>query len=243
MPEPLSRAQALQVLALNSSADREDIKRAYRRLAREHHPDHGGDPDLFQEVTRAFDRLVDDDTLPRAPRVARGRPSRNGYVDATPTPDVKAIDWDATAPDVGEALSPDGLAVLLAAGRTHPVTPIAATSRSPGSRLNRFAPHLAGHATAELTIEPDHDDRGRPVAALQLRAWSRKGRKVLDQAELLGRWSRIRGSSSTLLRATFPPAPERRATATTAVALTQGLLDALAWDLTAWTRTGTATRP
>lgn len=241
MSEPPSRAHALRVLALSSNADRSDIKRAYRRLAREHHPDHGGDPDLFQEITRAYERLVADDAVPRVPRVARGRPSRSAFLDATPTPDVRTIDWDTSVPAVGEPLSRDGLAVLLATGHAHPLTAIAATSRAPGSRLNRFAPHLAGHSTAALTIGPDRDDRGRPVAALQLRAWSRKGRKVLDQAQLLGRWSRIRGSSSTLLRATVPPATDRRVTAASTVDLTQELLQALAWDLTAWTRTGAAT--
>ena len=238
--EPLSRGQALRILALGSTAGREDVKRAYRQLAREHHPDHGGDPDRFQQVTRAFERLVADDTPAREPQVARGRPSRSAYVAPAPAPDLQTIDWDTTIPEIGDTLSRDGLAVLLAAGRTHPLAPVAATSRSPGSRLNRFAPHLAGNSTAELTIVPDRDDRQRPVAAVQVRAWSRKGRKVLDQAQLLGRWSRIRGSSSTLLRATFPPALERRVTAAIAVALTQELLHELAWDLTTWTRTGRA---
>ncbi len=241
MSEALSRAEALRVLALSSTADREDVKRAYRRLAREYHPDHGGDPDLFQEVTRAYERLATDDPPPSVTSVVRGRPSRSPFVDAPPTADVADIDWMTTVPTVGETLSRDRLAVSLLRRPAAPVAPVAATSRAPGSWLNRWAPHLADHSTAEFLVLPDRDDRDRPVVALQVRAWSRKGRRVLDGADLLGRWSRIRGSSSTLLRATFPPLEDRRATAATATRLAEEFLEGLGWDLPAWTRTnGTA---
>lgn len=233
--EPLTRAEALRALSLTSDADADDVKRAYRRLAREHHPDLGGDPEVFHELQRAFERLADDDTAPSPPRVSRGRPSRPA---PTTTVDPEAsdpgrIDWGVVTP-VGTRLTRDHLAVALLDPRTPQLRAIAATSRAPGSRLNQLAPHLASNTTSELRIFPADDDRGRPVLTVELRAWSRRGRRALQAAALQGRWARIRGSSSTLLRTNLVPAGDRRATAVRAVARTEELLERLGWGLDAW---------
>ena len=37
-----------------------DIKRAYFKLARTHHPDKGGDPEKFKEITKAYEILSDE---------------------------------------------------------------------------------------------------------------------------------------------------------------------------------------
>lgn len=47
------------VLGVAAEASPDDIKRAYRRKAREHHPDAGGDEERFKEVTRAYEVLSD----------------------------------------------------------------------------------------------------------------------------------------------------------------------------------------
>ena len=52
------------VLGLAHGASDSDIKRAYRRLARDLHPDVNPDPEAkerFQEVTRAYEALTDPD--------------------------------------------------------------------------------------------------------------------------------------------------------------------------------------
>ena len=49
-----------QVLGINESADTATIKEAYRNLAREHHPDRGGDVEKFKEATEAYSILSDD---------------------------------------------------------------------------------------------------------------------------------------------------------------------------------------
>ena len=47
------------VLGLTRDATADDIKKAYRKLAREHHPDKGGDPEKFKKVQEAYEVLSD----------------------------------------------------------------------------------------------------------------------------------------------------------------------------------------
>lgn len=47
------------ILGVTKTATPEEIKRAYRKLAAQHHPDRGGDTAKFQEVQAAYDTLSD----------------------------------------------------------------------------------------------------------------------------------------------------------------------------------------
>lgn len=50
-----------EVLGVSKSADKEEIKKAFRKLAHEHHPDKkGGDESKFKEVSEAYSVLSDD---------------------------------------------------------------------------------------------------------------------------------------------------------------------------------------
>jgi len=55
----VSRAQG--ILGIDSDATPAEIKKAYRQLALQHHPDKGGDKNKFQEISRAYKRLTDPD--------------------------------------------------------------------------------------------------------------------------------------------------------------------------------------
>lgn len=49
------------ILGITKDASNEDIKNAYRRLARTHHPDKGGDKDQFQKIQEAYETLSNSD--------------------------------------------------------------------------------------------------------------------------------------------------------------------------------------
>merc|ERR1719230_323474 len=48
-----------KLLDVEKNASDSDIKKAYRKLAIKHHPDKGGDPERFKEITRAYEVLSD----------------------------------------------------------------------------------------------------------------------------------------------------------------------------------------
>lgn len=48
-------------LGLGRNASQDEIKEAFRRLAKQHHPDVGGNPDKFKSINEAYDILKDPD--------------------------------------------------------------------------------------------------------------------------------------------------------------------------------------
>lgn len=49
-----------ETLGISKTATADEIKKAYRKLASQHHPDKGGDKTKFQEIQKAYDTLGDD---------------------------------------------------------------------------------------------------------------------------------------------------------------------------------------
>ena len=48
------------VLGVSKNAETAEIRTAYKQLAKEHHPDKGGDPEKFKELSEAHEVLSDD---------------------------------------------------------------------------------------------------------------------------------------------------------------------------------------
>lgn len=48
-----------KILGVSKNASTDEIKRAYRKLAQQYHPDKGGDPEKFKEVNEAYQILSD----------------------------------------------------------------------------------------------------------------------------------------------------------------------------------------
>lgn len=46
------------ILGVSETADIDQINAAYRKLAREHHPDMGGDRHQFQQINEAYEKLI-----------------------------------------------------------------------------------------------------------------------------------------------------------------------------------------
>jgi len=49
-----------KILGVSRNASKDEIKRAFRKLAMEHHPDRGGNPEKFKEISEAYSVLSDD---------------------------------------------------------------------------------------------------------------------------------------------------------------------------------------
>ena len=47
------------MLGIPADADVAQVKHAYKVLSRKHHPDRGGDPRIFMEVSNAREKLMD----------------------------------------------------------------------------------------------------------------------------------------------------------------------------------------
>ena len=241
----LDEARAL--LGVDRRASMAEIRSAYRRLARVHHPDAGGDVAVFQQLTAAVELL----SHPRmqAPEVRaspstgrRAYPSTAGqYASAAGAVfhegDVDTSVVDARPlPEPAEAWSREDLARAVAArltGAAHQV-PLVGLSRRPGSFLNRHTRHLSDDLLSRWRIEPA-SRRGMPDHDLEVVARLPSGaRKHLDRADLPQGWSTVRHPSSTETTRVVHPARDPLATAVLAADAVAAFCDSIGWPLGQW---------
>ena len=77
----MSKRDYYEVLGVGKNASADEIKKAYRKLAKEHHPDKGGDETLFKEISEAYEVLSDNDKKTKYDRFGHADDNRGGYDD------------------------------------------------------------------------------------------------------------------------------------------------------------------
>ena len=55
----MAKADYYDLLGVKKDASPDEIKKAFRRAAIEHHPDRGGDEEKFKEINEAYEVLKD----------------------------------------------------------------------------------------------------------------------------------------------------------------------------------------
>ena len=215
------------MLGLSSEVDLTRLKRRFRTLARDHHPDRGGDPATFQDLHTAYEVLrvaIAEKTERAGPDVARGRPSRSDDVhDMARRLDAAVL--DATMMTLAERVVTYGSCRYL--------------SRAPGARTNRLAASLAIGTTSVLTVtlREGGTAAGSRTAHVELSGRGRAALRALSGLDV-GRvdgaaWARRRGDALTVIEADVAGDGADGA-AQRAAAATARVLDALGWPLTEW---------
>lgn len=74
----MAKADYYDLLGVNKDASADEIKKAFRRAAVEHHPDRGGDEAKFKEVNEAYDVLKDTDKRKRYDQFGHAGVGGNG---------------------------------------------------------------------------------------------------------------------------------------------------------------------
>jgi molecular chaperone DnaJ len=67
------------ILGVERAASADEIKRAYRKLAQQYHPDKGGDPERFKEISEAYQVLSDANKRSQYDQYGSAGPSSGGF--------------------------------------------------------------------------------------------------------------------------------------------------------------------
>ncbi len=250
-----SPAEARALLGVGAHASADEVRRAYRRLARTAHPDAGGDPADFHRLQQALAVLLEPRPRPAPPAASPStsrmtRPSTRTRMGGTgwgessePRWHEEAVDlthvaWDAPLPGAPHAWTRDLLARAVVAGEDGPVVrPATGVSRRPGSRLNRFAGWLNSDLLCRWVVRPARERGvvGHDVE-LALALHGTRARRLADDASWPLGWTRERRPSTTRITAVLTPSRDPRATALRAADHLADGLDVLGWPLGDWYR-------
>lgn len=60
-PQEVDNKKLYEVLGITQKATQDEVKKAFRKLAIQHHPDKGGDPEKFKEINAAYEILSNEE--------------------------------------------------------------------------------------------------------------------------------------------------------------------------------------
>lgn len=235
---------ALAVLGLAGPAGPGEVKRAYRRLARELHPDRGGDPDRFRDVQVAYEAIragTDAQAAGPRPQVRVAGVDQRWWESPGAwherLVDTRDVDLERTVAGPATRVGVDLLASLLhdPAGEAGPVRPVRVHSRAPASRLHRIVTWLQPDLLATISVgpAPDGPRPGHDVRVV-LRAPAGRGRRVAAEAPLPTGWTRRRGSDVVAIRRDLRPSRVPAETAVRVAREVRACCDTLAWPMDDW---------
>ena len=75
----MSKKDYYEILGVNRNASDSEIKKAYRTLSKKHHPDVGGDEEMFKSISEAYETLSDDQKRAKYDRYGHEEPSFGGF--------------------------------------------------------------------------------------------------------------------------------------------------------------------
>jgi hypothetical protein len=233
---------ALEVLGLPGPAGPDEVKQAYRRLARELHPDAGGDAEEFRRVQEAYQAISGGTDAradgPRAQVRVAGVDQRwwetPGAWHEGPV-DVAAVDLGRAPEGRVTPATVDLVASLLHAPGAPPVRPVSLHSRAPGSRLHAIVGWLQPELLASLTARPTTDGpRAGHDVHVELRAAAGRGRRLAADAPLPAQWTRRRGSDSVRIARDLRPSRDPAATAVRVTREMDELTATMGWPMGEW---------
>lgn len=113
-----------EVLGVSARASTDEVRAAYRRAARDHHPDAGGDGRRMSELNAAWHVLGDPARRVAYDRELARRPAATGRVASPPSPPTAAPDGGGWDPAGGVHRSAEEWADLADARPLRPTRPL-----------------------------------------------------------------------------------------------------------------------